>query len=181
MINKLDINEIIIVEGRDDTTAVEKAITGITIETHGFGIRKETWLLIEKAYNEKGIIIFTDPDFAGEEIRKRITSRFPDSKQAYLPQKKAIKGTDIGIENAKPEDIIEALKKTHYKKSEQVTIFTESDLAKYKLIGEANSSKNREKLGASLGIGYGNSKAFLKKLNAFNISREEFADKAKRI
>ena len=59
---KRKIEEVIVVEGRDDTAAVKRAIDGLTIETHGFGIRRETWALIEKAYREKGIIIFTDPD-----------------------------------------------------------------------------------------------------------------------
>ena len=54
---KRTIHEVIIVEGRDDTAAVKRAIDGLTIETHGFGIRRETWALIEKAYREKGIII----------------------------------------------------------------------------------------------------------------------------
>ncbi len=29
---------------------------------------------IEKAYNEKGIIILTDPDYSGEEIRQKLTA-----------------------------------------------------------------------------------------------------------
>ena len=47
---KRKIEEVIVVEGRDDTAAVKRAIDGLTIETHGFGIRRETWALIEKAY-----------------------------------------------------------------------------------------------------------------------------------
>jgi len=78
---KIRVKEAIVVEGRDDTNAVMQGVDGITIETHGFGIRKETWELLEKAYREKGLIIFTDPDFSGEEIRKKITARFPESKQ----------------------------------------------------------------------------------------------------
>ena len=63
---KRKIEEVIVVEGRDDTAAVKRAIDGLTLETHGFGIRRETWALIEKAYRETGIIIFTDPDYAGD-------------------------------------------------------------------------------------------------------------------
>ena len=44
---KRTIHEVIIVEGRDDTAAVKRAIDGLTIETHGFGIRRETCALIE--------------------------------------------------------------------------------------------------------------------------------------
>ena len=76
---KLKIKEAIVVEGRDDTIAVKRAVDGLTIETHGFGIRRETWQVIEKAYSEQGIIIFTDPDFSGEEIRRKLTAQFPDA------------------------------------------------------------------------------------------------------
>ena len=58
---------------------------------------------MEKAYREKGIIVFTDPDFSGEEIRRKITARFPEAKQAYLPLEEATRDGDIGVENASPE------------------------------------------------------------------------------
>ena len=44
---KMKIKEAIVVEGRDDTAAVRKAVDGLIIETHGFGIKKETWELIK--------------------------------------------------------------------------------------------------------------------------------------
>ena len=107
------IDEIIVVEGRDDTAAVRRAVDAVTIETHGFGIREETWQMIDKAYRTKGIIVFTDPDTAGEQIRRRILARFPDAKEAFLDQERAAKAGDIGIENASPEAIREALEKVH--------------------------------------------------------------------
>lgn len=107
------IEEIIVVEGRDDTAAIRQAVDAVTIETHGFGIRPETWDLIEKAYQTKGIIVFTDPDTAGEQIRRRIMERFPASKEAFLDRSRATKDGDIGIENASPDSIREALAKAH--------------------------------------------------------------------
>ena len=107
------IEEIIVVEGRDDTAAIRCAVDAVTIETHGFGIREETWDLIDKAYQTKGIIVFTDPDTAGEQIRRRILERFPEAKEAFLDQALAAKAGDIGIENASPESIQEALGKVH--------------------------------------------------------------------
>lgn len=73
--DKLKIKEAIVVEGRDDTAALKKAVDAFIIETHGFGISRNTWDLLAKAYEEKGLIIMTDPDFAGEEIRKKISSK----------------------------------------------------------------------------------------------------------
>lgn len=168
------IKEVIVVEGRDDTAAIKRAVDAVTIETHGYGIRKATWELIEKAYKDKGIIIFTDPDHAGNEIRKRLTEKFPEAGQAYLSKKDAIKADDIGIENASPESIREALEKAHYTMEEKREEFTSADMSRYGLAGGAKASDRRDKLGKKLGIGYSNSKQFLNKLNRYGITREEF-------
>ena len=176
---KLKVKEVIVVEGRDDTNAVLRAIDGLTIETHGFGIKRETWELLEKAYKEKGLIILTDPDYSGEEIRRKLTARFPKSRQAFLTRSEAEKKGDIGIENASPEDIAEALRKAHFTAAENKAEFTEDDLFEAGLTGYSDSAQRRQKLGSALGIGYGNAKGFLKKLNSFGVSREDFEKSVK--
>ena len=178
---KKKIKEAIIVEGRDDTTAIGKAVDAVTIETHGFGMPDHIWPVIEKAYKEKGIIVFTDPDFAGEKIHRKILERFPECKQAFLPKGKALKKGNVGVENAKPEDIIEALDKAHCTQTQNEALYTQEDLFAAGLIGMADSKERREKLGNLLSIGYGNSKTFLKKLNQFQIPREEFDAKIKEL
>lgn len=170
----MKIKEVIIVEGRDDTAAIKRAVAAETIETHGYGIKRETWLLIEKAYREKGIIIFTDPDFAGNQIRKRLTQRFPKAGQAYLSQKDALKSGDIGIENAAPESICQALEHAHYTLEETREEFTMEELQEYGLARGEGAAEKRDRLGKLLGIGYGNSKRFLARLNQYGITREEF-------
>jgi len=176
------IKEAIIVEGRDDTAAINRAVSAITIETHGFGMPDSMWQMIEKAYEEQGIIVFTDPDYAGEKIRRKVTERFPDCKQAFLPRGKALKKGNIGVENALPEDIIEALEQarcTGIDKGE--ALFTMEDLISCRLAGTGDAKARREKLGNLLSIGYGNNKTFLKKLNQFHVSREEFFEKVKEL
>lgn len=42
------------------------------------------------------------------------------------------------------------------------------------LSGAAEASGRRAKLGEILGLGYGNAKVFLKRLNHYGITREEF-------
>ncbi|MFQ9893102.1 MAG: ribonuclease M5 [Emergencia sp.] len=178
-IQKKKIKEAIIVEGRDDTAAIQRAVDAVTIETHGFGMPDTMWPLIEKAYNTQGVILFTDPDYAGEKIRRLISDRFPDCKQAFLPKGKALKGSNIGVENAKPEDIVEALENARCTDSCQTAdLFTVEDLVAWGLAGTTEAKERRERLGNRLSIGYGNSKAFLRKLNQFGISREEFLKQA---
>lgn len=169
--NKPVIKEIIVVEGRDDTAAIRQAVDAVTIETHGFGIREETWELIETAYRSQGIIVFTDPDTAGDQIRRRILERFPDAKEAFLSQKLAFKDGDIGIENASPESIREALGKAHA--AEQQDQFTSADLFRWGLDGVPGAAQRRQTVGQKLGIGQATAKTFLQRLNRFGISREE--------
>lgn len=175
------IEEVIVVEGRDDQAAIKRAIDTETIATHGYGIGKSTWVLIEKAYNTRGIIIFTDPDFAGEEIRKRLKEKFPRAKDAYLSRADATKAKDIGIENAEPKAILEALEKARCTKIRITNEFEMQDLMKYGLAGDSGAAQKRGKLGKTLGIGYGNSAAFLRKLNQYGILREQFEQEAGRL
>lgn len=185
----MKIKEIIVVEGRDDTAAINRAVDAQTIETHGYGIRRETWELIDRAYSdpELGIIIFTDPDHAGNEIRRRVRERCPGAKEAFLTKADASRDGDIGIENATPEVIRAALSKVA-KAVEMAEManatpggvaagrpeFSKEDLIKAGLSGAPDSAERREALGKALGIGTGNSGAFLKKLNYFGITREAF-------
>lgn len=115
---KIKIKEAIIVEGRDDEARVKQSIDAMIIVTHGFGIKEETWNLIDKAYREKGVIIFTDPDHAGEMIRRKIEKRCPKALHANLSREKARKNKDIGVENASSEDILTAILSAKSKKSE---------------------------------------------------------------
>lgn len=168
------IREAIVVEGRDDVAAVSRACDALLIATHGFGIREETWSLIDKAYREKGLIVLTDPDFAGEEIRRRIAARCPEARHAFLPRREAERQGDIGVENASPEAIALAIDK-----AQATTVLapndavTADDLRELRLTGCREAAARRADVGAELGIGYGNGKAFLGKLKAFGITREE--------
>lgn len=168
------IKEVIVVEGRDDECAVKKAVEAEIIVTHGFGISKQTFELIKRAYNGPGIIIFTDPDHAGEQIRSRLKEAFPLAKHAYLTRAEATKDKDIGIENARSEDILNALEKVRSIIQEKRNEFGHDDIINYGLSGEKDSKARREYLGKILGIGYGNSKVFINRLNNYGVTRKEF-------
>ncbi|WP_073153694.1 ribonuclease M5 [Paramaledivibacter caminithermalis] len=175
------IKEVIVVEGRDDEAAVKRAVDAEIIVTHGFGITKDTLKRIKFAQERKGVIIFTDPDSAGERIRKTISSKIKGCKHAFLPREEAIKNNDIGIENATPESIRSALSKVRSLLNEKRNEFKKIDLIINDLEGSKNASKRRDELGKILGIGYGNSKQFLNRLNNYGVEREEFEDALKKI
>lgn len=164
------------VEGRDDSRAVKQAVQATTIETHGYGISGETWEALRRAYEGPGLIVFTDPDHTGEEIRKRISARFPAARQAFLHQDQARAGTDIGIENARPAPIRKALAQAHCTYRQEEGLFSSEDLREHGLSGCPDAAVRRKKLAACLGIGYANAKTTLYRLNAFGITRQAFIE-----
>lgn len=175
------IKEVIVVEGRDDVIAVKRAIDAEIISTHGFGITEETIKRIELAQQRKGVIIFTDPDHAGEKIRKTLSKRIKGCKHAFLPREQAMKNGDIGIENASPENIRLALSKVRTESPCKRVEFQQIDLIKNNLVGSEKASIRRDELGKILGIGYANAKQFLNRLNYYGITREEFEAALKKL
>lgn len=175
------IKELIVVEGKDDVSAVKRAVDADCIITSGFGITPKIIKRIKDAIDIRGVIIFTDPDFSGEKIRKIISSKVKGCKHAYLPRIEGTLNGDIGIENASPESIIKALSMVKTEVNNPKNEFNTNDMIKNSLLGKEDSTKRRDKLGAILGIGYGNSKQFLSRLNRYGISREEFNKALERI
>ena len=168
------LKEVLVVVGIMDTVAIHKALEADTIDTGGFTLAPYTLRQIEAAYKKRGIIILTDPDGAGERIRKFLTERFPDAGQAFIPKVQATANNDVGVEQAQPEAILAALAKVRHHEYRPQTEFSHMDLFTYDLNGSPRASSRRDVLGAELGIGYGNAKRFLERLNHYGVSREEF-------
>ena len=168
------IKETIVVEGKDDITNIKSAIDCELIATNGLAFGKDLIEKLKEIDKRCGIIIFTDPDFAGKKIRAKIAKNIPNAKHAYLDRKRAIKKGDLGVENASKEDIIRALKNAHASYGEKRDEFSMKDLVANDLTLSSESKKRRARLGDILNIGYFNSKQLLSKLNSFGISREEF-------
>lgn len=168
------IKEVLVVEGKMDVVAIDKAVEADCIITEGFNLKPQALDYIAKAYQKRGIIIMTDPDSAGERIRRFLTKRFPEAKHAFIPKEDATANNDIGIEQASPEAIRTALAKVRTMDWEPTNNFTGADLLRAGISGSPAASEKRAKLGAVLGIGYANAKTFLQRLNHYGITRQEF-------
>ena len=170
----MKIRELIVVEGRDDTAAIKRAVHADTIETGGSAIHERTIEKIRLAQQKRGVIIFTDPDYQGERIRRIISRSVPGCKHAFITREDGMKKGDIGVENASPEVIIRALELVRTEMDETKGEITADDLLACGLTSGPGSKERRIKLGEQLGIGYANAKQMLQRLNAFQVSREEF-------
>ncbi len=144
------LKEVLVVEGKMDVVAIDKAVDADCIITGGFALHKKTL------------------------IRKFLAKRFPEAKHAFVPVEDATANNDIGIEQAKPDAIRAALAKVRTHHIEPTATFTGADLIRAGISGGAGASKRRAALGAALGLGFANAKTFLKRLNHYGVTREEF-------
>lgn len=175
------LKEVLVVEGRADAARIRAShIEADIITTDGFNLRPETIEKIRAAYEKRGIIILTDPDSAGERIRAFLAARFPQAKHAFIPRKDAIANHDLGVEQASAEAIRAALAQTRCAVFEPQTEFTMQDLLAHGLNGAASAADRRAAAGAVLGIGYGNAKQFLRRLNHYGVTRQEWNDAVSR-
>jgi ribonuclease M5 len=170
------IREVIVVEGKDDTTAVQRAVGADTIETGGSAIGEDVLRRIELAQARRGVIILTDPDAPGERIRKLVTERVPGCKHAFLTKDEARGRRGIGVEHASDAAIQRALEGVRSPDSDMGELgeIAWSDLLNTGLIVHASSARRRERMGELLGIGYANGKQFYKRCLMFRITRLEF-------
>ncbi|MER0123806.1 ribonuclease M5 [Streptococcus sp. ZJ93] len=176
---KRKIAEIIVVEGRDDTANLKRFYEVETYETRGSAISQADLERIERLNDLHGVIVFTDPDFNGERIRKMIMAAVPSAKHAFLNRDEAApssktKGRSLGIEHATFEDLDKALAQVLGTAEGQASFdIARSDLIRLGFLAGSDSRKRREYLGEQLRIGYTNGKQLLKRLEMFGISLAE--------
>lgn len=182
--SKLQIAEIIIVEGKDDTRRIQEVVDADTIETRGSAINDEILDQIQHAQETRGVIVFTDPDFPGEKIRKTIMEVVPEAKHAFLSRRLAApqkRGSSLGVEHASDEAILEALAKVVTPYEDEIPQIPRQQLIEYGLIAGSDAKARREALGDELRIGYTNAKQLEKRLRMFRITSEELADAMKKV
>jgi len=168
------IKEVIVVEGRDDTKRISLAINADTIETNGSAVDEETLMKIKHAQQVRGVIVFTDPDFPGEKIRKTISRHVPGVKHAFLTVNEAkpkYKGS-VGIEHASIANIKKALEGLYEEKRKETPVIEKRFFYEKGLIGSRESSYLRDKLGEKLRIGYTNGKQLQNRLQLFGIEKK---------
>lgn len=178
------IKEVIVVEGKDDTKQIKKAVDADTYETNGSALNEGDLARLRKLQASRGLIVFTDPDFNGERLRKMISAAVPGIKHAFIRRDQGVPTEahgSLGVEHADPATIKAALDHLYTQTPEEQVIFSHQDLQQAGLTGNAQARHRRERLGQLLGIGYGNGKQLVHRLNMFRITPEQFAKAVQQI
>ena len=175
VLNRKNFDAVIVVEGKDDTIRLKQFFPGIeTVETNGSAVSDAVLNQLKKLSKTRQIIVFTDPDFNGERIRRIVTNAVPSAKQAFITRKEGEphKKGSLGVEHASKEAIERALKDLH-EVDPQKSDLTMEEYNKLGLAGGSGSRKLREQVGIRLSVGYGNSKQLYNRLHTFGISLDE--------
>ncbi len=161
----IKIKEAIVVEGNYDKIKLSGIVDATIVVTDGFMIfkNKSQMRLLAALADKKGIIIFTDSDRAGFQIRNYIKNclKGKNVKHAYIPD---IKGKErrkdkpskegfLGVEGVSNEVIINSLKSaTVAVEEENVKLITKADLCNDGLCGLADSHIKRTEFLKKLGL-----------------------------
>lgn len=151
------LRQAVIVEGKYDKITLENIIEATIIQTNGFGVfkDKEKCDFIRRVAQTNGIIVMTDSDSAGAQIRAFLKGICPNGSitNVYIPQlagkekrkNSASKEGLLGVEGMSKKVIEEALQRsgiTDFSKEETKKV-TKIDFFKLGLSGSDNSSKLR--------------------------------------
>ena len=163
------LREALVVEGRYDKNSLLQVVDAVILETAGFGIYHdaEKRALLRRLAEARGLIVLTDPDAAGFQIRNAIRGWIDPAlvKHAYVPdvagkeRRKAAPSKEgkLGVEGMRPEVLVEALKRcgaTFEDKAAEVKSrpITTADLYARGLTGKEGSAQRRKALLKSLGL-----------------------------
>ncbi len=164
---KLSISQVVVVEGRYDKAKLSSLIDGVIVATNGFGIYKDRQKLdfLRRAARQCGVIILTDSDAAGFQIRNYLANAIGEGQvlHAYIPDvygkehRKAAPGKEgkLGVEGVEAKLIVAALQRagalspTGQSKTGDITSAT---LYEDGLLGGEGSAALRRRLSKSLGL-----------------------------
>jgi len=175
----MKISEVIIVEGKHDVDKLKSIVEADFIITNGSEISEETLKMIEEISKKREIIIFTDPDFQGERIRKIVSSRVKNAKHAFIEKSKAQGKRNLGVEFANKDDILKSLGDLKERKVNKE--LTWSEFLSLDIVLHKNAKQIRNELAKCLNLGVVNNKQLFKRLNMFGYSKNSIIEEINRI
>lgn len=177
---KLKVSQVMIVEGKYDKIKLSSVVDGVIICTNGFQIYNDsdTVSLIRKYAETKGIIILTDSDSAGFQIRNHLKSIISEGRitNLYIPEifgkekRKSAPSKEgkLGVEGIDAQLIREVFERSGVLDNTDPDreVLTRSDMYKLGLSGKHDSSVLRKKLCQKLELPLNlSAKALLEYLN----------------
>lgn len=175
---KIKVEPVIVVEGKSDVDFLSSFLEADFVTTNGSEISEETLRYLKEIAKKRGIILLTDPDYPGLQIRSRIAEQIPSVQHAYVRKEKSIKHHKVGVAESTKEEVLLALEQVEKKQYKTIeSDITQQDLFDLGLIGKKESLTLRIELGKDFHLGYiGNAKRALKELQALGVQKKELEE-----
>lgn len=108
--NKLFFKGIIVVEGKSDINFLSTFLNGKFFSTNGCDINDKKLNLLNKLSNTNQIIVITDPDKKGNEIRNKISNKIDNVVNVVLDKEFCKNKKKIGLAESNIEYVIDKIK-----------------------------------------------------------------------
>lgn len=174
---KYKCSAVIVVEGKSDVSFLETFIEADFVITNGSEISKETIAYLKSLKEKRNIIVLTDPDFPGLQIRNKIEENVEGVLHAYVRKECSIKHHKVGVAESTKEEVISALKNAFLLKNPlKQSDLTKKDLYELGFIGQVDSELLRKEATEYFNLGFiSNAKTFYKHLLALGITKKDLS------
>lgn len=169
---KPKIKEVIVVEGKHDQEKILKCVDADVIISNGTHCSKDFLALCKELNEQRGLIVFTDPDGPGEFIRRKIIDAVGSTKHASLHIIQTKKKQKVGIEHADVSDILEALENVATFDTQRQSL-SWGEFVDLGLTGNPLATLRRDYLSEAYRYPKANAKTSFKYLNMLGISYQE--------
>ena len=171
---KFHLNALIVVEGTTDVQKLMPVIDAEFLVTNGSAVSKDCIEFIQEAKRRgKEILVLTDPDFPGDQIRKKLDQSIPGLTHIFLDKEKAISNRKVGVAQAKTEYLLQSLQHKITANPSHHQSISMQELQELGLVGVEQSFAKREKVLKHFHLGFANVKTMLKRLNFLGVTADE--------
>ena len=108
--NKINIDGVLIVEGKDDVSYLSSFVNSLFFTTNGYDVNEVKITFLKEAAKVNKLIIFTDPDEAGERIRNALKTKIKPVFEAKCEKIVRKDKKKSGIAEMERDAVIAALK-----------------------------------------------------------------------
>ena len=170
--NKIKIDGVLIVEGKDDVSYLSSFVDALFFTTNGYDLSSKKVEFLLEASKVNKLIIYTDPDEAGETIRKMIKSQISNVFEAKSEKivRKCYK--KCGVAELEKEEVIRSLKQ--FESTAPITRYN-YDLSTLVSLSD-NPSRTKQKIISKYRLIDGNNKYIESELNILKIKPEEIKE-----
>ena len=166
---KLNLNRILVVEGKEDASYLSNYIESEIVVVNGYELSSATISYLKN----KPVILLLDPDIAGEEIRNKLNLVLNDTVNVFVDIKKCTKGAKNGVAECEIDEVLGKLSEFCRDFAAKQPDFSTADL--YSL-GLSNDKKMRKFVCEKLNLGDCNFKIMQKRLILNNIKLKQVCE-----